>query len=64
MLLLENIQSMRGGNETMLILNENEMWQAVTLPEVIEAVEDAFAIHKSGRFHMPDRMVAQRDWRS
>ena len=48
----------------MLILNENEMWQAVTLPEVIEAVEDAFAIHKSGHFHMPDRMVAQRDWRS
>ena len=45
----------------MLILNKEEMWQAVTLPEVIEAVEDAFAIHKSGWFHMPDRMVAEQN---
>lgn len=45
----------------MLVLNESQMWQAVTLDEVLEAVEDAFAIHRSGRYLMPDRSVAEQD---
>ena len=45
----------------MLVLNESQMWQAITLDEVLEAVEDAFAIHKSGHFLMPDRSVAEQN---
>ena len=45
----------------MLVLNESQMWQAITLDEVLDAVEDAFAIHKSGHFLMPDRSVAEQN---
>ncbi|MDD6072676.1 MAG: ornithine cyclodeaminase family protein [Clostridium sp.] len=45
----------------MRILNEEEMWSAVTLEEVMEAVEDALAIHKSGNYLMPDRLAATRN---
>ena len=44
----------------MRILNGTEMWNAVTLTEVMDAVEDAYAIHKSGRYTMPDRFCAAR----
>ncbi|MBP3926580.1 MAG: ornithine cyclodeaminase family protein [Clostridium sp.] len=45
----------------MRILNEEEMWSAVTLEEVMEAVEEALAIHKSGNYLMPDRLAATRN---
>ena len=45
----------------MLVLNESQMWQAITLDEVLDAVEDAFAIHKRGHFLMPDRSVAEQN---
>ena len=32
----------------MLFLSEQEMWQSVTLEDVMDAIEDAYAIHKSG----------------
>ena len=45
----------------MLFLSEQEMWQSVTLEDVMAAIEDAYAIHKSGNYKMPDRFIAQRD---
>mgnify|MGYP001107873825 CR=1 FL=1 len=45
----------------MLFLSEQEMWQSVTLKDVMDAIEDAYAIHKSGNYKMPDRFIAQRD---
>lgn len=45
----------------MLFLSEQEMWQSVTLEDVMDAIEDAYAIHKSGNYKMPDRFIAQRD---
>lgn len=44
----------------MLILNETDMWKAVTLNEVMDGIEEAYAIHKAGNYKMPDRMVAER----
>jgi len=38
----------------MLFLSEQEMWQSVTLEDVMDAIEDAYAIHKSGNYKMPD----------
>ncbi|MBE5900803.1 MAG: ornithine cyclodeaminase family protein [Lachnospiraceae bacterium] len=43
----------------MIILNEKEMWTAVALDEVLDAVEDAFAIHRGGNYLMPDRHVVE-----
>lgn len=34
----------------MLFLSEQEMWQSVTLEDVMDAIEDAYAIHKSGNY--------------
>lgn len=45
----------------MLILNEQEMWNTVSLNEIMDAIEDAYAIHKEGSYVMPDRYVAARD---
>lgn len=45
----------------MLFLSEQEMWQSVTLEDVMDAIEDAYTIHKSGNYKMPDRFIAQRD---
>lgn len=42
----------------MLILNQKEVWSALTLDEALEAMEEAFLIFESGDFHMPDRMHA------
>ena len=49
------------GGFDMLFLSEQEMWQSVTLEDVMDAIEDAYAIHKSGNYKMPDRFIAQRD---
>ena len=45
----------------MLFLSEPEMWQSVPLEDVMDAIEDAYAIPKSGNYKMPDRFIAQRD---
>lgn len=45
----------------MLILNEKDMWNAITLEEVMDAIEDAYQIHKQGNYKMPDRFIAARD---
>lgn len=45
----------------MIILNEHEMWNAVTYEESMHAIEKAYSIHRSGRFVMPDRMIAKRE---
>lgn len=45
----------------MIVLNERDMWQAVTLDEIMAAVEKAYAIHKSGAYHMPDRFIAAKE---
>ncbi len=45
----------------MILLNERDMWQAVSREDVMTSVEEAYAIRKSGRFHMPDRYLAERD---
>ena len=49
------------GGFDMLFLSEQEMWQSITLEDVMDAIEDAYAIHKSGNYKMPDRFIAQRD---
>ncbi|ATW25475.1 ornithine cyclodeaminase family protein [Candidatus Formimonas warabiya] len=41
----------------MLILNADEMWQAVSLPKVMDTVEEAYRIFAKGEFFMPDRPV-------
>ena len=45
----------------MKILSESEMWDAVTLNDVMDAIEDSYRIHKAGSYVMPDRFVASRD---
>ena len=45
------------GGFDMLFLSEQEMWQSVTLEDVMDAIEDAYAIHKSGNYKMPDRFI-------
>ena len=45
----------------MIILNEQQMWDAVTLEDIMSAVEKAYEIHKAGTYYMPDRFIAARD---
>ena len=45
----------------MKILSGSEMWDAVTLNDVMDAIEDSYRIHKAGSYVMPDRFVASRD---
>ena len=45
----------------MISLNEKEMREVVSLEELMTAIERAFAIYKSGDFHMADRYIAKRD---
>lgn len=42
----------------MIVLNEKEMWQAVTLYDVMDAVEKAYELHRLGKYRMPDRSAA------
>lgn len=45
----------------MLILNSRQMWEAVTMKDLMAAVEEAYRVHKSGEYLMPDRFIAARD---
>lgn len=45
----------------MLFLNEVEMWNSVSLFDIMDSIKHAYEIHKSGLFHMPDRYIAQRN---
>lgn len=45
----------------MRILNEQDMWNAVSLNDVMNAIENAFAIHKAGSYVMPERYIAQKE---
>ena len=45
----------------MIFLNEKEMWNSVSLKDVMDSIEEAYTIHKSGCYHMPDRYAAPRD---
>lgn len=45
----------------MQIINEKEMWNAVTLTEVMDAIEDAYEIHRQGNYLMPERFIAAKD---
>ena len=45
----------------MQIINEKEMWKAITLTEVMDAIEDAYEIHRQGNYLMPERFIASRD---
>lgn len=45
----------------MLFLNKVEMWNSVTLFDIMDSIKQAYEIHKSGLFHMPDRYIAQRN---
>lgn len=45
----------------MQIINEKEMWNAITLTEVMDAIEDAYEIHRQGSYLMPERFIAARD---
>jgi len=42
----------------MLILNQKEIWSALTFEEALNAMEEAFKLFEAGDFHMPDRMHA------
>ena len=44
----------------MIVLNEQEMWSCVSLDELMAGIEQAYAIHRSGNYVMPDRYVASR----
>lgn len=39
----------------MLILNENDIYQAVTMKELIYAIEEAYVLYESNNFNMPVR---------
>ena len=45
----------------MQIISETDMWKAITLEEVMDAIEDAYEIHRQGRYLMPDRFIAARE---
>ena len=45
----------------MLILSGNNIKQAVSIPDVLKAIEDAFLIQEKGEFVMPDRMYIEHD---
>lgn len=49
------------GEIEMQITNETDMWNCVTLDEVMHAIEDAYEIHRTGKYLMPDRFIAGRD---
>jgi ornithine cyclodeaminase/alanine dehydrogenase-like protein (mu-crystallin family) len=42
----------------MLILNQKEIWAALSFEEALTAMEEAFQLFEAGNFHMPDRMHA------
>ncbi|WP_164977457.1 ornithine cyclodeaminase family protein [Ancylomarina salipaludis] len=42
----------------MLILNQREIWSALSFEEALSAMEEAFLLFEAGDFHMPDRMHA------
>ncbi len=42
----------------MLILNQKEVWSALSFEEALTAMEEAFQLFEAGDFHMPDRMHA------
>ncbi|MGZ2369932.1 ornithine cyclodeaminase family protein [Ancylomarina sp. YFZ004] len=42
----------------MLILNQKEIWSALSFEEALTAMEEAFQLFEAGDFHMPDRMHA------
>ena len=42
----------------MLVLNQKEIWSALSFEEALATMEEAFKIFESGDFHMPDRMHA------
>lgn len=44
----------------MRILTEEQMWQAVSLENVMDAIEQSFCIHKQGNYVMPNRFIASR----
>lgn len=44
----------------MKVLSGEEMWEAVTLDDVMDAIEDSYSIHKKGNYTMPDRFIASR----
>ena len=44
----------------MLILNEKDMRRVISWPRVIDTVEEAYLIHSSGEYHMPDRFTVVR----
>lgn len=46
---------MKGGIRTLLILNEQDMLQAVTMNDVILAIEEAYTLYDSSDFLMPLR---------
>ena len=42
----------------MLILNQKEIWSALSVEEALAAIEEAFLLFEAGDFHMPNRMHA------
>jgi len=42
----------------MLILNQKEIWSALSFEEALAAMEEAFQLFDAGDFHMPDRIHA------
>lgn len=42
----------------MLILNQKEVWSALSFEKALTAMEEAFQLFEAGDFHMPDRMHA------
>ena len=45
----------------MIIINEKEMWDAVTLHDVMDAIEKAYEIHRKGDYYMPERFIAAKE---
>lgn len=44
----------------MRILNEKDMWESITLDDVMESIEHAFAVHRSLDYVMPDRLAVEK----
>ena len=45
----------------MIIINEKEMWEAVTLHDVMGAIEKAYEMHRKGDYYMPERFIAAKE---
>ncbi len=45
----------------MLYLNDSQMRKAVKYEEMLDAIEEAFLQHHSGRYYMPDRYTAESE---